>query len=326
MANLIHDYTVTSTIGSYTIDLSSTPIVKGELYELMVIANMTVNNNILVNVNNNITNNYSWQYFFASATSTEASRGISPDTIPKITVGPGANTPTTIHVYIKLTNDGRYIFMANGMRKAETTNPEALLIYGASQFTMSSITELNLTTEGGSNTIGAGSRFQLRKIGEKIRDIEVASPETSVTFSNLNIGKDSEYLLLADGINATSQYHRLEIYFNNNLTRTNYSRRFVRAGGTGTAHNYANWPEFGEFNNNTTNRFFSVGTIKLTNTGNAVYMSNMIGNYDNATSVVIQKFYGSSHFTMSSITDITMLHTASSGLGTTSRFELYKLI
>jgi hypothetical protein len=323
MANLIFDYTVPSNTSSVTIDLSSTPIQKGELYELsgsVIAAFQTYWNYIFVNGNNTVTNYWN-QIVQMNGTLNQSERVNFPGFGYAL-----SGRADSFNIYIKLTNSGYVVLQTFTNMSVATTTPLLQENAITSTFTVSSITSLQIATQTGGAGIATGSTFKLRKVADKVAEIEVASPTTSAIFDNLTFGKDNEYLLVSEHKNATTNYHRLELYFNNNNTATNYWRQMFRATGTSTIANRANWSEFSEFFNNTTDVVFAIGNIKLTNNGYGTWQSNNIFNVNNGSNITLQKLYGTTTFTMSSITKLELKHTATNGIAAGSRFELYKLI
>ena len=323
MANLIFDYTVPSATSSVTIDLSSTPIQKGELYELTCTF-ISPGDVLALFVNNNKNrNNYVRTQLYAGGTTIVGGRQTSD-------YGAGiaySNNTTPVNTYIKLTNNGYIVYQSSSNRRIVTASSmEYDNYYATSTFTVTSITRLDLDSLDVANSISAGTRIQLRKVADKIAEVDVTTATTSVTFDNLTIGKENEYLLVTDIQNATSNYLRLEFAVNNNTTPTNYWRQMIRSQGTGVVANRGNANEFSEFMNSTTARTLAIANVKLTNNGYVIYQSNQTYDYTRDSLMFLQKTYGTSTFTVSSITSITLTANQTNAIAATSRFELYKLI
>lgn len=320
MANLIFDYTVPSATSSVTIDLSSTPIQKGELYELTCTF-ISPGDVLALFVNNNKNRNaYVRQQLYAGGTTIVGGRQTTD-------YGAGiaySNNTTPVNTYIKLTNNGYIVYQSSSNRRIVTASSmEYDNYYATSTFTVTSITRLDLDSLDVANSISAGSRIQLRKVADKVAEVDVSTATTSVTFDNLTIGKDSEYLLVADRFNPTSS-SSIRLFANNNQTNTNYWRQFVYAAGTTTGATRVNESSFGY--SITNHRVLSIASIKLTNNGYFTVQSNYAADYTTGSEVYIGKQYMTSTFTTTEITRLDVVSQAANGLGVGSRIELYKLI
>lgn len=156
-----------------------------------------------------------------------------------------------------------------------------------------------------------------------VGDITVSSTTTSVSFTGLNITSDDEYLLVSDIYNSDSSGGAtMHILVNGNTTLTNYYSQYAFAESTTVS---------GARGNNAYYSYTyplsyceSITHLRLNNSGYFSYNSNM--NYRlGSSSTAAMRLVGSSTFTMSSITQITLLSSTASKIMSGSRFRLYKL-
>jgi len=145
---------------------------------------------------------------------------------------------------------------------------------------------------------------------------------TSFTFGTLlaplRINADEEVVLVAT-IDGTA-FNNVSIYFNGNTTGTNYYNQLLSASNTSvsglrTNSSYALW---------TSLNCVSLINIKLTNNGYIVWQSNN-ERYFSTSNVDLINIYGTSTFTTSQITSLTITHASANGIGIGSRFQLYKV-
>lgn len=323
MGALIYDNTITSTTDVVTISLTS-PIVKGELYELSItpVYNSASNLKIFYNGNNN--SNYTLQYLIRSGTSNSAGReSVAPPYVAGGAYGSGQS-----NTYIKLTNTG-YVVSQSDMVNL-ITDPSSLqqfYSYGTTTYTVSSITSIGIVANN-PNGIAAGTRIQLRKVGEKVSEVEVSSSTNTVSFTGLNIKKEDEYLLVSNPVYSGSGQSVLYLTANNNDTLTNYYRQVLEVGGNSITGNRQNNPYFQQIpaTPGSNKQSLAVVPLKLTNTGNFIYQSQNFYNYTDPAATYIQKVYGSSTYQTTSITSLKiMVQDSTNSIGAGSRFELYKL-
>ena len=127
------------------------------------IDNVGSNNDIYLYVNNNTTaSNYYTQRLTAIGSSVASVRYNDSYFAPL--GGGGSNDKTLSFTNIKLTNNGYFTFLATLNDNYNVgTILRQIQFYGASTFTLSSITQLNIKGTI-SNGIEAGSRFTLYKL------------------------------------------------------------------------------------------------------------------------------------------------------------------
>lgn len=67
-----------------------------------------------------------------------------------------------------------------------------------------------------------------------------------------------------------------------------------------------------------------MSNLKLTNSGYIVAQSNSAENYGGS-GIILNKYYSTSTFTASAMTKFTITASATNGIATDSRFQLYKM-
>lgn len=322
---LVAEQKITSAVTAVTFDLSANPITKDDDY--ILVSTITQNYsqsttyNLFANGNTTPTNYYTQNL---NADSTTVSGFRSNSSIFCVTGGT-SNYPTYTVSKIKLTNSG-YVVSQNDSNMNYAYSSSVMKIdknYITSTFTTSSITSLTISTTF-SNAIGIGSRFQLYKcVATKVADTTVTgSAVTSVDFTGLSIDKGSEYMLVSDANNAAASGTSYNILANNNTTLTNYYHQNIRASGTYIEVIRLN--SSGIYGALTNLKTSGLTNIKLTNNGYFVYQSNSVRFYGGST-VELHNIEGTSTFTSTSITQLTVSAETALGIGIGSRFQLYKL-
>lgn len=318
---LISDITVTSATTS--VSFTGLNITKDDDYLLVSdFKNNTTSstNDIYLTVNgNNTLTNYYYQRLYASSATITAVRDVSPVISKMFQVANGVTS--TIICSIKLTNNGYYVAQGKTNLYNGTSYSSLLESYATSTFTASSLTSLTISAERASS-IGIGSRFQLYKLtAQKIADIIVSSPTTSVDITGLAIDKGSEYMLVSNIDNMSGASPRYQLFANGNNVQSNYYNQYLFADiSTVSAlrENYSNltWCSSGY-------KTLSVSNIKITNNGYFVFQSSNAWNYPNYIKIV--NFYTTSTFTTDGISSLRIQSDATNAIGTNSRFQLYKL-
>lgn len=185
----------------------------------------------------------------------------------------------------------------------------------------SGITSLTLNTSGG-NQIGANSRIQIYRLtAEKVADITVTSNTTQIDITGLDIKKGDEYLLVSD-VNYNSN-GTIDLFVNDNITLSNYFRQAIGAAGSTP---FAQRTQDARYLEGALNdRSVSYSHIKLSNIG--AYTSQNYTIYRSGTNSLelYNYFISSTAENITSITKLNLKHRNTSGIGSTSRFQLYKL-
>lgn len=220
----------------------------------------------------------------------------------------------------KLANSGYSVWQSSSVRAYGGDSPVLENDFGTSTFTTSSVTSLSIVSSV-TNAIGIGSRFQLYKlVAEKVADIIVPSNTTSVDITGLNISKDGEYYLVSDVVSgANSDYY---LYANDNVTATNYYVQRLTANSSTESGARVNNPSMVDASSG--NKTLIMSNLKLTNSGYVVAQSNSVENYGGS-GIILNKYYSTSTFTASSMTKFTITASATNGIATDSRFQLYKM-
>lgn len=163
---------------------------------------------------------------------------------------------------------------------------------------------------------------------ELIGDVTVGSNTTQVDFTGLNIGKDDELLLVSDYKRISSGYGTLQIFCDQNgtlnTTSTNYWFQELSASATSVSAYRGNSSAI-SFTSVNNNNVLGIAKLKLTNSGHFVWQNTMVRDVASS-SVILYDIYGTSTFTTNSITQLRFQVMNTTGIGTGSRFQLYKLV
>jgi hypothetical protein len=186
----------------------------------------------------------------------------------------------------------------------------------------SSITSLTLEASQ-TNGIGTGSRIQIYRLdAEKVADITTTENATQVDISSLSIGKDSEYLLVSTIVSNNNNFSN-QLFINDNTTATNYYNQRIYGNGSSAIADRNNTADFN-----------TVGGTGATSVGYAFIKLSEIGAYtvqsyyNRLTSSSIwasNRFISSTAENITSITKLNIKAEGTNGIGSGSRFELYKL-
>ena len=269
-------------------------------------------------INDNVTpTNYWQQYINADSTGVASGRENQP-----ILMACYANSKNFANICFKLTNNGYFVNQIKRISRYGDNTPILSDSVCSSSFTITSITKITIIASI-SNSIGIGSRFQLYRLkAKKVADIIVGSATTQVDITGLNIDKDSEYMLVSDVVNDSGTTDLLALFVNDNVTQTNYYNQIVYAVDVDIASSRTNtnylMPVYTGY------KSFAISKIKLTNNGYFVYQSDTTPRYANA-NVFLSKNYGTSTFTMTSITKLSIKANVANAIGIGSRFTLYKM-
>jgi hypothetical protein len=280
--------------------------------------NTSVQSNISILANNSTTNNYTRQILFGNGTSVVADRGTSNavafETVPLRT--------QNYFGYIKLSENNVFNSFGN-----YDYNSGPLLVFN--YITSSGATFANgitsITLQSGvTNGLGAGSRIQIYRLAaEKVADITVTSNTTQVDITGLDIQKGSEYLLVSDMVNGSTSSNLIQLFVNNNTTRTNYYTQIILGNGSSAVAGRSNYPEFAGYGSG--ERMLTYSHIKLSNIGAYTAQNYSIRNYGTNTLSLWNNFLSSTFENLTSINQINIVSLSSNMLGTGTRFQLYKL-
>lgn len=171
-------------------------------------------------------------------------------------------------------------------------------------------------TGGASPTVISQKKLTL------LADVTIYSARTSVDFTGLNVGTDTELLLVSDIYNPVAGLSECYLFVNGNGTTTNYRSQTLQVGGTTLNPYRYSSPIFGL--NNYTRYISTLQTIKITN--NNYFTSQANSNQYNGTgSLEIGSYFLTSTFTITNITSLTVSTSVTNSIGVGSRFQLYSL-
>lgn len=166
-------------------------------------------------------------------------------------------------------------------------------------------------------------RTKVEKGYELLADITVGTATTSVDITGLNIGKGDEVVLVGSLYrDSGSGTNGMFIYFNGNITDSNYYRQYISADGTSVSGVRDNDPLYSVLGIGDT--AYSSTQIKLTNSGYVVYQAN-ISRSLGVSALRMYNCYGTTTYTTALLTSIRISHGAIDAIGIGSRFQLYKV-
>ena len=311
------------TIGTATTQVDFSGLNFGKDDDLMLVSdviNQTASTaSLRLFVNDNVTEtNYYTQTLNADGTTVNGAR-VNDNIFNIANLSGGKGIAIT---KIKLTNSGYYVYQSDFIRSYGSSSLILYNRYCSSVFTISSITKISIISNI-INSIGVGSRFQLYRLkAKKVFDIILFSEMDEIDITGFNIEKDSEYMLVGNVVNDSATTTTFSLFPNDNKTQTNYYNQNILANSTSVSAGRTNtnnfMPSYAGYKN------FSMTKIKLTNNGYFIYQADCIPRYAGA-DVFFLKNYGTSTFTMTSITKLTIVANATNTMGGGSRFTLYKM-
>jgi hypothetical protein len=220
--------------------------------------------------------------------------------------------------YVKLFENGKFNIFTNEF--IDLATPSTIFRYTTSRnLTFNDpITSLTITASR-TDAIGTGSRIQIYRLdAEKVADITTTSNQTQVDISSLSIGKDDEYLLVTDHVN--NGVNGIDLMVNDNTTPTNYYRQTIFGNGTSAGANRANTARLED-----SSSFVAHTHIKLSEIGAYTYQSYNFRAFDTSSPLLLNRFGSSTAENITSITKLNIKANDTNGIGSGSRFELYKL-
>ena len=158
-----------------------------------------------------------------------------------------------------------------------------------------------------------------------VGEVSVSSATTQVDFSGLNFTSDDNLMIVADINNSNSGSTAIanRIFVNGDTTVTNYYSLRVLGYGASVL--------FSSENANTISaqvqgdKSLAIVNIKMTQSGYFVYQSNQHRTYVSPSAdFMAGSRHGTSTFTISSITSLSVVSSEANGIGTGSNFKLYK--
>jgi len=270
--------------------------------------------------NSSIASNYHDQTLIATGTTIVAARANDAKFMRIKAGGTGSGV-----AYIKLSENDRLNNFSNHNYNIGS-DVHTWFYYNTSSgatFT-SGITSLTLTSE--TNGIGTGSRIQIYRLdAEKVADITTTANATQVDISSLNIGKDSEYLLVADIIHGGGDVtSRINLFPNDLTTESNYYMQEIFGSGTTAGADRTNNASM-SFPSGTSGRNLSYVHIKLSEIGAYTFQSYTLRGYGATGPIIENNFVSSTSEAITSITKLNLVSNNSNAIGSGSRFILYKL-
>lgn len=314
----IVDYTVPSNTTS--VDFTGLNITKDDFIKVSIthINPQSSNTNLLFLINNDTSGTgYQRQLLFGNGSSLVAAR----TELNQFASTP-SNSSQNISGYIKLSENDKFNLFIN--RNYENGSGLFNIFHYLTTTNSYSIGVDSLTFESSpvSNAIGAGSRIQIYKLtAEKVADVVVNSNTTQVDITGLNITKDSEYLLVSDWDSPSTSELRLSP---NDLTNnTNYYSQRIVGFNSSPVASRSNTNSILNASSNT--KSIAYTHIKLSNIEAFTAQSYGMRDYGTSTVYLVNRFVSSTYENISNITKLNLVSSASNGIGSGTRFQLYKL-
>jgi hypothetical protein len=241
----------------------------------------------------------------------------------EVTFVGGSSTNYSL-IYLKLSENNTVNFLGNNFRTIDSSLQTRFFYTTSNNLTFNDpITSLTFTSDQ-TNGIGTGSRIQIYKLAaEKVADITVGSNTTQVDISSLSIDKDSEYLLIQNGVpNTLDSIYGL--YVNDDITGTNYYYQFIGGSGSSASAGRTN-NSFTVPVRNANEYSVCYSHIKLSNIGAATFQTYALVGVGSTVPQVTNAFASTTSESITSITKLNIRSTITNGIGAGSRFTLYKL-
>jgi hypothetical protein len=226
--------------------------------------------------------------------------------------------------YLKLSENGKVNIFSNQTRTLDSSIFVRFFYTTSSNLTFNDpITSLTFSSDV-TDGLGDGSRIQIYRLdAEKVADITVASDTTQVDISSLSIGKDSEYLLVSDIANPLGSNVSYNLTPNDLTTASDYYYQRIRGNGSTADAERGNLPFMIGASDSDSSLVYS--HIKLSEIG--AFTAQNYGIRDEGTSSLRLEniFISSTSEAITSITKLNIKAETTDGIGTDSRFILYKL-
>lgn len=155
-----------------------------------------------------------------------------------------------------------------------------------------------------------------------LADITVGTATTSVDITGLNIGKGDEVVLVSEIYNPIANNTTYRVFVNSNITLNQYYAQQLQADSTSVAGYRDNFPYITYAETNT--KVFSIVPMKVTNSGYFVWQSQSNRKLGTS-SMYLHHYYGTTTFTVSSVSTLTINANFTNAIGIGSRFQLYKI-
>jgi hypothetical protein len=197
----------------------------------------------------------------------------------------------------------------------------------ASNITVTNITSFQIESNE-TNGIGQNSTIKIYKLdidSDNVIDITVSGSDvTQVDFTNLNITKDNEFLLISSNTSAGGAATG-SLFVNDETTAVDYRRINIQgSSGGGPTFTFRSSNANYLFIDGTNETAVSYCTIKLSE--NNVYSYQSINTRNESPTVILTRIYGSNvEKTFNTITKLNIVSAVTDGIKIGSRLTLYKL-
>jgi hypothetical protein len=265
------------------------------------------------------TTNYHSQRLQGDGSSVAASR--SNNSILSFVDNSKTNTSIS---FFKISENGKTNFFTNELVTNDSGLSNIFRYTTSSNLTFNDpITSLTFTAAA-TDGLGDGSRIQIYRLdAEKVADITTTENATQVDISSLSIGKDNEYLLVAD-IVANGSADDIALTPNDLTTVSGYNLQAIIGDGSTESAARVNRPNIA-FLGNTGERSLSYNHIKLSEIGAYTHQNYELRFLGTSSVRLVNHFVSSTSEAITSITKLNIFSSGTDGIGSGTRFILYKL-
>ena len=266
----------------------------------------------------NGTGSYSTQIFIGADLNLGVTRNSRPDTIRG-----SAGERSFFNTTFKLTQSGHFVGISSSNVAINSQEMLFFIKHITSTTTFNDVSSLLFTRRAGrNNIIGVGSRIKIYKLkAKKVADIITTNNSTSIEIDSLNIKKSDSYLLLSD-VNSGSN-SEIDLLFDNKTIGNFRTNRAIVVTTSNSAVRAKTSPIIMNVSSN--NRAFAETYISVSNFSTPVYQTKTIRNV--GTTSVAMELNGTTYDSqdVNEISSLTIQSNTTNGIGSGSRFELYKL-
>jgi len=320
----IVDYTVpsnTTSVDFTGLNITKDDFIKVVMTDYRTAGSNSANMNIYFNNNQNLSD-YASQLLWGIGATIYADRFSGGQDVSSLYAQTSSGKQGRIISYLKLSENNKMNWFANGTYTFDG-DLRHQFTYGT---TISNFTSVNqITFKPISGGLGANSRIQIYRLtAEKVADITVASNTTQVDITGLNIDKGSEYLLVSDVTNTLSVSAYVNLFQNNSTNESDYYTAYIVGADTTAASVRLNNSRI-LLNHDTEKGSLAYSHIKLSNIGAFTTQNYSLQRSGFSTLRLENTFNSSTAENIASINSLNLSASETNGIGTGSRFQLYKL-
>lgn len=165
---------------------------------------------------------------------------------------------------------------------------------------------------------GVTTAASMQLVGEQV----LTSAQTSVTFSDLNLARDQEYVLEISAVNISGSDGFYKLYVNGDANNPDYYAQAIKGAASSATSSNNNVPYIGGTYNGAANG--SIFSVKI-QADPSGYMRYMSSSSQRATTNLISEIYAGHWKSSANVTSIAITSDTALTIGIGSKFRLYKL-